>query len=601
MLRNPALSPPFRLSDSLRLVMRLQLLALITLGVLVLGPPALGQNSNPFAGNQTPFGSQNLFGTPAFLPVDQAFRLKVYSDSEYLWLHWEAEPGYYLYEERFGLVDEQGTALDLPLKSHRTPVAKYDEFFERDMPVYYDEALWSVPLAQARERGLLGVTSQGCADAGLCYEPQTRRIDLSDDQPALLAKTPFTPTAPPTSIARSEPGWLAMVLFALLGGVVLNLMPCVFPVLSIKALQFTAQQQHARHRHALSYCGGIVTVFVLFAAVLYSVRATGELAGWGFQLQSPLFIAYLAYLFLALGLSLSGWLLIGGALMNLGQEQLPRHPGLRTSFLTGALASLVASPCTAPFMGVALGFAITQPVPVGLTVFIALGIGMAAPLLLLAWWPGLAARLPAPGPWMNTFKQVLAFPLYLTVVWLLWVLGRQTSVDYLALIGVGLVTLVFACWLWQRQRLSGRTATRVAALLTMIVALLTPLSGDRAPTTPGDTQAAYSPERLAALLAEDGSVLVNLTADWCLTCLANERTVLHTRRFRDLLDRHGIAYLKGDWTNGDPIITGLLEEYGRTGVPLYLFFHGGEKRATVLPQLLRFNEVQQEIEQIMAK
>ena len=602
------LTPPWttaRQHASRRTTMTTWLRWLTVFCALLIGSPALSQTDNPFANSRTSFDAET------FLPVDQAFRLRVYTDSDHLWLHWHAEPGYYLYEERFGLVDEQGVPLDVALESHREPVSKYDEFFARDMHVYYDEALFSIPLADIRDLGTFGVTSQGCADAGLCYEPRTQLMRLEGGEPQLLTSEPLRPTSP--AAPRPPLSWLSMLSFALIGGVVLNLMPCVFPVLSIKALQFTAQQHHTRRQHALAYCAGIVLVFVLFAAVLYGVRATGELVGWGFQLQSPLFIAYLAYLFLTLGLSLSGWLLLAGGLMNVGQGYLSqdaspqergsqgaRSPagGLRRSFLTGVLASVVASPCTAPFMGVALGFAITQPALLGVSVFAALGIGMALPLLLLAWWPGLAARMPAPGPWMDTFKQVLAFPLYLTVVWLLWVLGRQTSIDYLAFIGIGLVTLAFAFWLWERQRLSGRNFTRIAALATLIAALLIPLGGDRERAGVADSSATYNPERLATLLADNRSVFINLTADWCLTCLANERTVLHTDRFRQLLAEHDIAYLKGDWTNGDPVITELLEEYDRTGVPLYLLFSKGESRAAVLPQVLRFGEIRAKIEQI---
>lgn len=562
--------------------------------LLLLAGQVAAQSADPFSSNRTSFGS------PTFLPVDEAFRLQVYSDDEHLWLHWDAEPGYYLYEERFGLVDEQRRALDPQLESHSEPVAKYDEFFERDMMVYYGEARLSLPLDQARELGTFGVTSQGCADAGLCYEPQTRFIRFEGEQPRLLPGTTPPDASPAPATATSSGGWATMLLFALLGGVVLNLMPCVFPVLSIKAMHFATQHHsgHNRHLHGLAYCAGIVTVFVLFAAALYGFRATGELAGWGFQLQSPLFIAYLAYLFTALGLGLSGLVLIGGSFMNLGQGNLSQSQGLRASFLTGALASVVASPCTAPFMGVALGFAITQPALLGISVFIALGAGMALPLLLLAWWPGLAERMPAPGPWMETFKQLLAFPLYLTVVWLLWVLGRQTNTDYLALITAGLVTLAFGAWLWQRQQLSGNRLTRGAAIIAVIAALLLPLGGDRERTTSADSSNNYSPERLTALLAEDRPVFINLTADWCITCLANERAVLNTDRFRNLLDERGVVYLKGDWTNGDPIITTLLEEYGRTGVPLYLLFPPGQNRAEVLPQILRFSEVHAEIDKV---
>lgn len=566
--------------------------------LLLLAGQVAAQSDDPFSSSRASFSSA------AFLPVNEAFRLQLYSNDEQLWLHWMAAPGYYLYEERFGLVDEQRQALDLQLESHHQPTAKYDEFFERDMMVYYGEALLSLPLAQARQLGTFGVTSQGCADAGLCYEPQTHFIDFEGDRPRLLSGAPPASTPPtntlPTSAASSLGGWAAMLLFALIGGMVLNLMPCVFPVLSIKAMHFATQHHHGHnpHLHGLAYCAGIVTVFVLFAAVLYSFRASGELAGWGFQLQSPLFIAYLAYLFTALGLSLSGLIMIGGSLMNLGQTSLSQSQGLRASFLTGALASIVASPCTAPFMGIALGFAITQPAVLGLSIFVALGVGMALPLLLLAWWPGLAERMPAPGPWMETFKQLLAFPLYLTVVWLLWVLGRQTSTDYLTTIIVGLVAIAFGAWLWQRHKLSGSRISQVSAVVALIAALLLPLADDRSHTGSADLTAAYTPERLASLLDEGNPVFVNLTADWCITCLANEQAVLNTNRFHELLEQRRITYLTGDWTNGDPIITQLLEEYGRTGVPLYLLFAPGKNRAEVLPQILRFSTIHTEVDKI---
>ena len=286
-----------------------------------------------------------------------------------------------------------------------------------------------LPYASQSDLLTLQIESQGCADAGLCYPPlkQWLRIDRQSGV-VNVASQPFADQ--PVLEDESVLSLGLVLLFAFAGGIILNLMPCVFPILSIKVLSFTMthQTRRSRHIHGLAYTAGVVISFVAIAIVMLALRAAGESIGWGFQLQSPLFVIALVYLFFVMGLGLSGYLEIGSNLMSLGQDS-QQQDGLGSSFMTGVLATTVASPCTAPFMGPALGFAIAQPSYIALLVFAFLGLGMALPFILLAWLPGLSQKLPKPGAWMDSFKQFLAFPLYLTAVWLLWVAGRQTSSD----------------------------------------------------------------------------------------------------------------------------------------------------------------------------
>ncbi len=310
------------------------------------------------------------------------------------------------------------------------------------------------------------------------------------------------------------------------------------------------------------------------------LRGTGEAVGWGFQLQHPVFVSFLALLFFVIALGFSGRFAFGARLMNLGQAATEGN-SLRSSFMTGVLATVAASPCTAPFMGTALGAALMQPPALGLLIFAALGGGMALPFLLLTWIPGLARILPRPGPWMEVFREFLAFPLYLTVIWLLWLLGRQTGIDRVLVVGLGLLLIAFAIWIHNHAH---RPLTKALALGTALIAVALPL----APTSPQEQPfwEPYTSTRLNELRAQGRPVLVNLTADWCITCLANERVALSSHTFRQTLKAEGIYYLKGDWTNNNPEITTLLTEYGRSGVPLYLFFPRGLGPARVLPQLL---------------
>ena len=313
-------------------------------------------------------------------------------------------------------------------------------------------------------------------------------------------------------------------------------MPCVFPILSLKVLSFARSDAHDRHLHSWIYTAGVVVSFVAVAALLIALQQAGQAVGWGFQLQSPGFVIALAYLFLAMGLSLSGVVQLGGSLMNAGSSLADRS-GHAGSFFTGVLAVVVASPCTAPFMGTALGFAVTQPPAIGLAVFASLGLGMAAPLLLFSYSGAARALMPKPGPWMETLKQFLAFPLYGAAIWLLWVAGRQTGVNTMAAVLAGGLLLSLGLWLWQ---LGG---WRRALALACAVGTLS-LGGWRGLDENGNLEhalaegrVAWSEQRLADLRAAGTPVFVDVTADWCITCIANETAVLFTDEMTETFER----------------------------------------------------------------
>lgn len=393
-------------------------------------------------------------------------------------------------------------------------------------------------------------------------------------------------------------GIATVFLFALLGGLILNLMPCVFPVLSLKVLSLAnAHGAAAREQrlHGIAYTAGVMLSFFTLAAVLLSLQAGGAAIGWGFQLQQPWIVASLVFVFFVMGLSMSGVVEFGTTLMGIGGN-LQEQEGLKGSFFTGVLASVVASPCTAPFMGAALGFAFTQSMPVALTVFLALGFGMALPFLALSFVPALSRFLPRPGAWMQTFRQILAFPLYATAVWLLWVLGNQAGSNGMALVLGACVLLAFACWLWQQRHHSKgnwrhvKTALVLVSILAAGSALFSPLLQSRDAVQVAGADAnyeAYSAARLAELRQQGKPVFVNMTAAWCITCLVNEKVALSSDVVVDALADRDVTYLKGDWTNNDPAITEVLRQYETSGVPLYLMFPADASRpAEVLPQIL---------------
>jgi thiol:disulfide interchange protein len=317
------------------------------------------------------------------------------------------------------------------------------------------------------------------------------------------------------------------------------------------------------------------------------LRGSGSAVGWGFQLQQPAFVGALVYLFFAMGLSLSGVVEFGTRLMGVGQS-LATGGDYRSSFFTGVLAVAVASPCTAPFMGTALGYALSQPAYVALSVFLALGLGLALPFLLIGFNPRLGKLLPRPGAWMQTFKQVMAFPLYLTAVWLLWVLGGLTDRDGMAVALLGLTLIAFGLWLWNRPGVIA-TTLKFAAIAASVLLLASPqIRAASTATAAVNVKAAYEPwseTRLSELRSEGRTVFVNFTADWCITCKVNEHSTLASETVRKAFANQNVVWLEGDWTRSDPKITKLLEQFGRSGVPLYLVYaKGGEPQ--VLPQIL---------------
>ena len=397
---------------------------------------------------------------------------------------------------------------------------------------------------------------------------------------------------------------LVAIGLAVLGGLILNLMPCVLPVLSIKALGLV--QQAARERdqssgstaahHGLAFGTGVLMTFLALALLLIGLRAGGTAIGWGFQLQEPVVVIGLMLLMLALGLNLSGVFSIGSRLSGVGQSMTERRD-LRGSFATGVLAVVVASPCTAPFMGTALGFALTRPAGETLLVFAGLAAGFAAPLMLLSARPGWARWLPKPGPWMERLRNALAFPLYATAAWLLWVLTQQVDATRLAAALAGTVLFAFGLWwLGQPLRRNGLRRSLVTLLLAGSLGFVTYASRGESPAVAATSAERWSPEQVAALRAEGRPVLVNFTAAWCITCKVNERVALDTDAVRDALDANGITYLKGDWTNRDAAITRELQQHGRSGVPLYLVYPAGPGKPEVLPQLLTEGLVLQAIE-----
>lgn len=483
-------------------------------------------------------------------------------------------------------------------------------FAKNDFYTEPPEALELVWVGRAGDAGRIGLSVRAAFDAGL---PE---LDLP--VPAAGGVASLAPTLAPAPEAEAParppgpdtPSLLRALLLALLGGVLLNLMPCVFPVLSLKALSLAesgADLATAR-RHAWAYTAGVVSSFALLGLAVVLLRAGGQALGWGFQLQSAWFVAALAYLMFLIGLNLSGVVGFGAGWTGLGQGLTERR-GWQGAFFTGVLACVVASPCTAPFMGSALGYAVQQPTPHALAVFIALGLGLALPFLLIGLVPALARRLPRPGHWMDLFKQVLAFPMYLTAVWLLWVLGQQTDLDTVAIVLVGAVVLSFGLWWRERIRYhEPKASIRVQRALawTLVVLALSPVlwlgRGEAEPTSASTAASAavpfepYRPERLAALRAAGTPVLVNMTAAWCATCKVNERVALSSTEFRDTLARRGIVYMKGDWTHRDAAITEFLQQFGVAGVPLYVLYPRGTGAPEVLPQILTPGTVREALE-----
>jgi len=419
----------------------------------------------------------------------------------------------------------------------------------------------------------------------------TERLESGPSRQALVLRA--MPTTSRAGVAW--PAFASALGLALLGGLVLNLMPCVLPVLSVKVLALMAHADATpavRRRHGAAYAAGVLLAFGVVGGALVGLRAGGEQIGWGFHLQSPTFVTLLAYVLFAMALGLSGVVVIGSGLTALGSG-LAAQTGYRGSFLAGVLATVVATPCTAPFMATALGYAVTQPAPVALAVFGALGLGLALPYVLLTLVPGWMRFVPRPGRWMQRLEQLLAFPLYATVAWLVWVLSQQTGVVGLGACLGGLVLIALAAWLHEATRHAtgiGRAVARTITALSVVAAIALPQLAPAAAPRPMAAESEgerFTPARLAALRAQGVPVFVNVTAAWCITCLVNERVVLRSPAVTEGFARKGVVHLTADWTNRDPEISRMLAAFDRSGVPLYLLYPRSERRAaTLLPQLL---------------
>ena len=380
--------------------------------------------------------------------------------------------------------------------------------------------------------------------------------------------------------------WQA-ILFALIGGLILNLMPCVFPVISLKVLSFVSMGGNDNTKirnHALSFVGGVMSTFLSIAAALIIIRSTGSMIGWGYQLQSPIVVGILTLIMLGIGLILLTNINFAAGLTTLGSSVQSRND-YSGSFFTGVLAVVVASPCTAPFMGAAIGYALLQPSFATLPIFIALGLGFAGPYLLLALRPDWISALPKPGAWMETLKQFFAFPMIATALWLMWVFMVQTSGD--ALILLLILGLILAIAIWMIATFKGRWKW-VGMLATFLAAIQ---MFNNLPENTSELAADSSAEQWSLaiesdLQAQDQAYLINFTAAWCITCQTNEKTAFARDKVKEYLKNQDITYVKADWTNRNEDIAIGLARYERTGIPLYIFWKPGMPGSKILPAVL---------------
>ena len=575
------------------------------------------------------------------LPVDQAFTSEVIAgDGNTLLLRLTPARGYYLYRDKLSLRLDAGKGLSvaLPPASRLPKATPYRDEHFGNVAVYFDQVEIAVPVTRTvadAARGTLVLGLQGCQDGGICYPPMTRRLavslpagtitpasdvapapdvdaaaatagadatqavdaDIAPDgnaatDPATTSADDIQRTPPPQQQTR---GLLASLLLALLGGLILNLMPCVLPVLSLKALSLaqSGESRERARRHALAYTAGVVLSFAALGALALALRKAGLALGWGFQLQQPLVVALLALVVFAFGLSLSG---LWYANVGIGQRgsALVQRQGMSGDFFTGVLAVVLATPCTAPFMGAALAYAFTGPTLGGMLVFLMLGLGLALPFLLIGFVPAFARMLPRPGAWMETLKQLLAFPMYATAAWLVWVLAKQRGADAAGLWMAAAIALALGAWAWTRLRSGGGRGWLVVALAALLgtawpllkLQQLPKPEATAAATRSGIASVAFSEQSLADLRAQGRVVFVNMTADWCVSCKANEKTVFARDGFSKALAAADAVYMVGDYTDVDPAITAYLQQHKAVGVPLYVVYPRGDGEGRILPVIL---------------
>ena len=463
-------------------------------------------------------------------------------------------------------------------------------------------------LADPPPAGVKAVKGVAVADAG--WPATEGRKAIHVDAPIAASLGAAAATTSPASTGGG--GTLLALLSALIGGVLLNLMPCVFPVLGIKVMGFVEHahgEARAMRLQGLIYAAGVLLSFAILTGLMLALREGGTQLGWGFQLQSPVVITLLAALFFVLALNLSGvfeW----GAFAQSMTSNLSARGRYADAFLSGVLATVVATPCTGPFMGVAIGLTITEGAGMALAIFATIGFGMALPVLVLALFPALLKRLPKPGAWMETFKQVLAFPLYATVAWLAWVLGVQAGNDAVFALLAGLVLIAMGAWFLGRwEHLHGAWRSAIAVILAA-AGVLVAWPGAVAPLAAADSTPvaragelpwqAWSPEKVRSLAAAGQPVFVDFTAAWCVTCQVNKRVALNNDAVVRAFAARNVTALKADWTRQDPRITAALSALGRNAVPVYALYVPGEEAPHLLPELLTPSLVLAEIAKLPA-
>lgn len=428
----------------------------------------------------------------------------------------------------------------------------------------------------ANPNGILQIRFRDGGQQSFALEPMFKQPDTEKASAATsLADTSF-------------PLWQAAI-YAFAGGLILNLMPCVFPILSLKAFAFVSANYKTaanRRKEGWAYTLGIWLSFMVIVAALMVLRAGGAAIGWGFQLQEPVFVGLLAVLMVFVALSLAGMFSINIGVEGAGQSFAARE-GVQGAFFKGVLATLVATPCTAPLMAPAIGFALTQPIMTVVLVFSLLAFGLAAPFLLLSYSERVAAAMPKPGPWMEKVKQALAFPMLLTAAWLVYVFDLQAGSSATLALLVSLIVIAFTVWLW--QAFSSKVAKGIAILLAATaLAGLVRMSTADAPlqSALSNGEMSYSEAALNDQLTKGKPVFVYFTAEWCITCKVNEKVALHREDTQDAFRDKGVVVMKGDWTNKNNEIAAVLARYGRAGVPLYLYFPAGSREAIVLPEII---------------
>ena len=454
--------------------------------------------------------------------------------------------------------------------------------------------------------GLLVITGAKGQNKGYAITANTNPQKTTPTQNTYTNAQKDVQIAPQKPPQASKITWFSAIYLAIFGGIILNLMPCVFPVLSIKVLSLVKmgdKDHKLARKHGLSYTLGVILSFLAVGGALLIFKQAGEIIGWGFQLQNPAIVAVLAYLLFIIALNLIGFLEVKSDFGNIGNK-LTQGNSLSSSFFTGTLATIVATPCTAPFMGAAMGFAMTQSSVISMSVFAALGFGLALPYLILSYVPKLRSFLPKPGKWMETFKQFLSFPIFASAIWLVWVLSQQSGSYGVLLILLGMLSISFSVWLLHlKNKGTARTPINIVLLIFITLPILSLVyikdtSNNIAsnPKTYSFGQP-FSEEKLSELLEGDNPIFVEMTAAWCITCKINHAIALNTDETKSLFKEKNVHYLIGDWTNKNDEITKYLDQFNRNGVPLYVFYGalntqtGKRPEAIILPQILSFKNL----------